>query len=153
MYNREAASMIRKEFWTAFGKYMSPIPSAEGLKVNWINYHTGVRDVFFRMDAGAKSAIIAISLEHRDTEVQELYYEQFLEFKTLLHTTLGEEWLWCLHLTVNESKTISRIYCELPDVSVFNKAQWPELISFFKPRIIALDSFWENARYSFDGLI
>ncbi|MCZ8217060.1 MAG: DUF4268 domain-containing protein [Cyclobacteriaceae bacterium] len=153
MYDRETASMMRKEFWTTFGKYMRPVPSSEGLKINWMNYHTGVRDVFFRMDAGVKSAFIAISIEHRDPEIQALYFEQFLELKSLLHSTLGEEWQWQLHLTTNENKIISRIYVELKDVSVFDKAQWPRLISFFKPRIIALDSFWENARYGFEGLL
>lgn len=132
---------------------MSPVPSSEGLKINWINYHTGVRDVFFRMDASAHSAFIAISLEHRDTDMQALYFEQFQELKNLLHSTLEEEWYWHLHMSTPEGRVVSRIYYELNDISVFNKEQWPELISFFKPRIIALDSFWENARYSFDALM
>jgi hypothetical protein len=56
-----------------------------------------------------------------------------------------------LHDTQN-NRVISRIYKTLPNVSVYNKAQWPELISFFKPRIMALDRFWENAKFVFDGL-
>jgi hypothetical protein len=47
---------------------------------------------------------------------------------------------------------VSRIYKEITGVSVFNKDHWPDLISFFKPRIIALDSFWENAKYGFEDL-
>jgi hypothetical protein len=151
MFSREQASRIRQEFWTTFGRYMSPIPSAEGLKINWVNYHTRLKDVHFRMDAGQRSAAISISMEHRDPDIQELYFRQFLEFKTLLHSTLAEEWEWQLHVPVAD-RIISRIYKELPGVSVLNKDQWPELISFFKPRIIALDSFWENAKYSFEAL-
>jgi Domain of unknown function (DUF4268) len=151
MYTREEASTIRQEFWTVFGKYMGPVPSAEGLKINWINYHTRIRDVHFRMDAGVKSAVISISLEHRDPGIQELFFEQFLELKELLHSTLEEEWLWQLHVTL-DGRVVSRIYKEISGVSVFNKEHWPDLITFFKPRIIALDSFWENARYSFEGL-
>jgi hypothetical protein len=151
VFTREESSRIRHEFWTTFGRYMSPVPSAEGLKINWINYHTRVRDVHFRMETFPKSAMIAISLEHKDPEIQQLYFEQFLELKEMLHSTLEEEWTWKLHIPVND-KLVSRIYQELPDVSVFNKDQWPELISFFKPRIIALDSFWEHARYGFEGL-
>ncbi len=30
--------------------------------------------------------------------------------------------------------------------------QWHDLIAFFKPRIIALDAFWTDAKYSFDAL-
>jgi hypothetical protein len=152
MFKREEASRIREEFWTAFGRYMSPVLSAEGLRINWINYHTGIKDVFFRMNASRKSAAIFISLEHRDPEIQELYFDQFLELKELLHAALGEEWLWQLRIAAEEGKVVSRIYKEITDVSVFNKDHWPELISFFKPRIMALDAFWENAKYSFDSL-
>lgn len=151
MFSREEASRIRHEFWTTLGRYMSPVPSAEGLKINWVNYHTRIKDLYFRMDAGAKSAMISISIEHRDDDIQQLYFEKFEQFKTLLHEALQEEWQWQLHANI-EGKTISRIFTELPNVSVFNRNDWPDLISFFKPRIIALDGFWENAKYSFDEL-
>jgi hypothetical protein len=104
------------------------------------------------MDASQKSAAIYISMEHGDLSIQELYFEQFLEFKKLLHATLQEEWEWQLHVTVADGKVITRIYQEISGVSVLNKDHWPELISFFKPRIIALDNFWENAKWSFEGL-
>ena len=152
MFKRDEASLLREEFWTAFGKYMSPVPSAEGLKINWINYRTTIKDVYFRMDANQKAATISITIEHKDAGIRELYFQQFEEFKTLLHTTLEEEWQWLLHAHITEDKVISRIYKEITGVSVFNKDQWPELISFFKPRIIALDRFWENAKYSFEAL-
>ncbi|MBT1701329.1 DUF4268 domain-containing protein [Fulvivirgaceae bacterium PWU4] len=152
MFTREQASRIRQEFWTTFGRYMSPIPSAEGMKTNWVNYHTRLKDVYFRMDAGQRSAAISISMEHTDPDIQELYFRQFVEFKSLLHAVLEEEWHWQLKVPLADGKIVSRIYKELPGVSVMNKDQWPELISFFKPRIIALDSFWADAKYSFDGL-
>lgn len=152
MFTREEASRIRQEFWTTFGRYMSPVPSAEGVKINWINYHTKLKDVYFRMDTGKKAAAVFISIEHGDPGIRELYFGQFLEFKDLLHTTLQEEWEWQVKVSVADGKIISRIYKEISGVSVFNRDQWPELISFFKPRIIALDSFWENAKYSFETL-
>ncbi len=91
-------------------------------------------------------------MEHRDPEIQELFFEQFLQLKTLLHNGLEEEWKWELNFPDENGKIISQIYKELPGKSVLNKDDWPDLISFFKPRIIVLDAFWENAQYSFDGL-
>jgi hypothetical protein len=146
MFTRGEASRIRQEFWTVFGKYMSPIPSADGLKVNWINYRTGIKDLYFRMDTSENGAAISISIEHTDPGIRELFFEQFVELKMVLNESLNEEWTW-----QNETQS-SRIYKELPEVQVTNRDQWPELISFFKPRIIALDAFWENARWSFEGL-
>jgi Domain of unknown function (DUF4268) len=152
MFKRQEASHLREEFWTSFGRYMSPVPSAQGMKINWINYKTTVKEVHFRMDVTQKSAIISISIEHHDPGIRELYFQQFQELKTLLHATLEEEWEWQENARVGEDRVISSIYKEQTGVSIFNKEQWPELISFFKPRIIALDLFWEDARYSFDAL-
>jgi hypothetical protein len=152
MFKRQEASHLREEFWTTFGRYMSPVPSAEGIKINWINYRTTVKDVYFRMDANHKSARISISIEHHDAGIRELYFQQFQELKTLLHDAVKEYWEWQPHAPVADDRIISCIYKELTGVSVFNKEQWPELISFFKPRIIAMDRFWEDARYSFDAL-
>jgi DNA replication protein DnaD len=152
MFKRQKASHLHEEFWTTFGRYMSPVPSAEGMRINWINYKTGLKHVYFRMDVNQNSATIAITIEHSEAGIRELYFQQFEELKTLLHESLGESWQWQLQAHTNEGKVISRIHKELTDVSVFNRDQWPALISFFKPRIIALDQFWENARYSFETL-
>jgi hypothetical protein len=151
MYTREASARLRQEFWTTFGRYMSPVPSAEGHNVNWINYHTGVHNLFFRMNADGREASIAITLEHRDLHLQTHYFEKLTAFKLMLHTELQEEWIWNLHEETN-NRVISRVYKSLPGVSVYNKDTWPDIISFFKPRMMALDRFWENAKYGFEDL-
>ncbi|WP_205500826.1 DUF4268 domain-containing protein [Rufibacter psychrotolerans] len=152
MYTREQASQLRQAFWTTFGQYIAPHPSAEGTKINWSNYKTGLKHVYFRMRAEKKVASIGIEMTHPDPEIQELFFAQFQELKTYLHETLGEEWEWDLHTTNEYGETISRIYKELSPVNIFNREDWPALISFFKPRIIALDEFWSDAKYSFDAL-
>jgi hypothetical protein len=152
MYSRQQASELRQAFWTAFGLYMQPIPSAEGEKVNWVNYKTGEKNIYFRMNAGTRSSSIAIEITHPDIELQQLYFEHFVQLKTLLHNALNEEWIWRLHGSDENGKVISRIYKEINNVSVFNQNDWPALISFFKPRIIALDEFWSSAKYRFEAL-
>jgi hypothetical protein len=150
MYTKEQASQLKQAFWTAFGQYMGPVLSAEGLRTNWINYKTGVKHIFFRMQADNKTANIAIEIAHPDKELQQLFFEQFATYKTMLHSTLDEDWQWQLHTTDDYGKTISRIYTELTPVSIFKKEDWPKLISFFKPRIITLDAFWSDAKAAFE---
>lgn len=65
MYSKQEASKLKQQFWTSFGLYMQPVPSANGEKVNWINYKTGIRHVSFRMNAG-DHADISIELSHPD---------------------------------------------------------------------------------------
>lgn len=151
MFTREEVSRTRQEFWTTFGKYMNPVPSAEGEKINWINYRTGVKHVYFRMETLEDRAAIYISIEHADADIRELYFEQFAELKEMLRMSLEEEWDWQKDVTVG-AKTISRIYKELPSKNVANRDDWPELISFFKERMIRLDAFWGNAKWGFEGL-
>ncbi|MGZ8552516.1 MAG: DUF4268 domain-containing protein, partial [Chitinophagaceae bacterium] len=64
MYSKQEASLLRKRFWTQFGQYMRPLPGADGETVNWLNYKTGIKDLYFRMDADSKQATIAIELRH-----------------------------------------------------------------------------------------
>lgn len=150
MYSKEQASQLRQAFWTAFGQYMGPVLSAEGLRTNWVNYKTGVKHIFFRMQADNKVASISIEITHPDKELQQLFFDQFATYKALLHSTLNEGWEWQLHTTNEYGKTISRIYKEISPVSIYQKEDWPQLISFFKPRIIALDEFWSDAKYAFE---
>ena len=152
MYSRQEAAQLKKDFWTAFGQYMSPVLSAEGEKVSWLNYKTGVKNVFFRLQADGKIATVAIELAHGDAGLRQLYFEQFQQVKKFLEEATGEEWLWQSSAVDEYGKSISRIYTERHDVSVFNREDWPALISFFKPRIMALDEFWSNVKYSFEAL-
>jgi len=152
MYSKDQASQLRQTFWTTFGQYIAPQPSAEGLKINWINYKTGIKHVNFRMQAENRSASIAIELSHPDAGIQELFFEQFKELRLVLADALQEDWEWDLHTHDEYGKTVSRIYKQIDGVSIFNRNDWPELIRFFKPRIIALDEFWDTAKYSFDAL-
>jgi hypothetical protein len=152
MYSKQEASQLRQEFWTIFGRYMLPVLSAEGEKTNWINYKTGEKHIQFRMQADNRSAFIAIELTHADAEIQQLYYEQFLQLKHILQDALQEPWQWQLHTTDENGRTVSRIFKEKTNVSLFRKEDWPELISFFKQRIIGLDAFWSNVKYGFEAL-
>lgn len=150
MYTREQASLIRQNFWTRFGKYMAPVLSAEGEKVNWINYRTGIPNIYFRMDASKAEAYIGIEIMHKNPVQAEKYYQQFLLLKPMLEEALGEEWLW-EDLHSNEAlQPLNRIYITLQPVNIFKESDWPAIISFLKPRIIALDDFWTNHKMIFE---
>lgn len=150
MYNKAESTRIRTEFWIAFGQYMKPVPDAQGYKTKWANYKTGVKDIYFRMKAEREFASIGIEIAHSDKEMQELYFDQFRGFKKLLFASTGEEWDWKLHSTNEIGQTISKIEKVLPDVNVMEEEDWPEIISFLKPRIIALDEFWDNVKPGFE---
>lgn len=152
MYSKSEKSKVKKDFWTAFGLYMKPVPNADGLRINWQNYKTGVKDIYFRMQAERDYASIGIEITHNDPELQELFFDQFKEFKQPLENELGEAWAWELHEFNEFGKPISKIHKVIHGTNVMDKNDWPRIISFLKPRMIALDSFWCNMKPAFEEL-
>jgi len=152
MYTREQASQIKQQFWTAFGKYMSPVLSAEGEKINWINYKTGVRFIHFKMDVNKEVATVAIEILHKEPAVAKQLFQQFLALQDNLEQSLEEKWQW-EPLNENEhGQALSGISIQLPGVSIYDQSNWPQIISFLKPRIIKLDHFWCDYKMIFESI-
>lgn len=152
MYSKEEASKLRQQFWITFGKYMKPVPSAEGMPINWVNYKTGVKNVFFRMNAEQKKASISIDITHTDLETRKLFFEQFVAFKKIFSDAVNEDWNWELNEVNEYGIPLSQISTTIHNLSIFNQQNWPALISFLKPRIIALDQFWTDVKPVFEDL-
>lgn len=152
MYSKQEAAQLRQQFWTVFGQYMAPQLSASGERTHWINYKTGIRNIRFTMEAGRQDAEIAILIDHADAGIRALYFEQFEQLKNMLRMETGEAWTWEAEHTDAYGKQSARIVQQINGVSIFHKEDWPALISFFKPRIMALDAFWQIAKDIFDAL-
>lgn len=152
MYSKSEIVKKKQAFWTTFGKYMSPVLSFEGTKVNWINYKTGKKDISFRMNADTRNAIIYIELTHSDSEDRLGFYERFQTFKPIFDLAISEEWIWEKEHLTEDGKSVSRIYKQIKGINILDDRYWPEIISFFKPRIIALDQFWTEIKDGFEDL-
>ena len=150
MYSKQEASLLNQEFWTTLGQYMAPIKSFEGQKINWINYKTGVRYIRFVLSVENKVASITIELTHKDPVVQEVSYEKFLLLKTALQQITGVNWTWEKMNTDPHGRLVSLVSLRKPNVSVLNKTDWPELISFFKNHLVSLDEFWCQNKFIFE---
>lgn len=131
---------------------MSPVLSADHEKVNWLNYKTGEKHIFFRMTASNRDASIGILINHPDPEIQSFYFETFNSLKVVFEEEVGKDWIWQLHGFDENGKMVSRIYTQIEGVSVMRREDWPALISFFKPRLIALDGFWSLVKFQFEEL-
>ena len=149
MYSKEQASKIKAQFWTSFGQYMKPIPGASGSSVNWINYKTGTRHIQFKMDADNKKAVIGIEISNPDEEDRLQRFHQFLSLKNILESTGSFNWQWNEEVQTDH-RIVSSISDQLDGVNILNQADWPAIISFFKPRIITLDEFWDMVKDGFD---
>jgi hypothetical protein len=78
------------------------------------------------------------------------YFQQLQQVKKILEQSTGEQWLWDAEQTDEDGNSISRIGIVLKDVNIFQESDWPTIISFLKPRIMALDEFWEQVKDGFE---
>ncbi len=151
MYRREEAAKLRQQFWITFGQYMKPIPSADGLPVNWVNYKTGVKNIFFKMDSDQYITSIAITITHPNEEDRVRFFEQFEAVRSLFNDAVNEDWDWERNAANEYGAVQSKISKSIKGVNIFDQQNWPALISFLKPRIIALDNFWSDVKPVFES--
>jgi hypothetical protein len=100
------------------------------------------------MQAEREGAHIGIALTDQQARMQQ--FEQFKNIKPLLQDAMGEDWTWEPSAVNEHYKTIARMYTTLPGVNICAETDWPQIISFLKPRIIALDAFWLDVKMMFE---
>lgn len=149
MLLNQSNSLKIPQFWKTFGQYMAPVPSSTGEKINWINYKTSVRFIRFIMKQQDGDTIIAIELSNPDIIVQEKDFEQLLELKIQFLQVCGDDWTWTKFITETHGRTISSISSTLSNATINNEEDWSKIISFLKPRMVALDEFWNTYQYVF----
>jgi Domain of unknown function (DUF4268) len=150
MYTKEEASKVRQKFWTNFGKYMQPVPSASDEDVHWINYKTGIKGIAIKMNADNNKATVSVEILLTDIELQYQYFDIFNTNEKTFLELVGTTWTFEKEFTNEYGKSNSRIYTELNNINIFRETDWPTIISFLKTNIIALDIFWAEYKIAFE---
>jgi hypothetical protein len=150
MYTRKQASVIKQQFWTRFGQYMAPVPSESGEKINWINYKTGIRNLYFKMDVTENEALVYIEIAHKDQDFALKIYDQFFLLKTALEADFQKHLSWNRLTENGHHQSMSTIVAVQKNCNVFTENDWPEMISFLKEGIIGLDKFWYHHQMIFE---
>ena len=151
MYSKEHKREIKTLFYTSFGKYMSKNNASTG-KIKWLNYPTQVKDIYFRISLETKYAEVYIDLQHQDQSLRNLFYDQFLELKTVFKNTLGQDWHWNREQENKYGKKCARITTTLQEVNLYNKDTWAETFQFFEKHLLNLDVFWSEFKDLFKDL-
>jgi len=155
MYTKEEAREITTLFWTSFGKYMQKHTSQFQFHNKWVNYKTGVKDVYFRLKIDKSSASVSIELQQKDDGIRELYFQQFEELKRVFTDIVGE-WNWepnvIYQTTLGNYLELSSISISIPEVNLYNKDTWQKAFYFFEEHIVKLDEFWADFNEIFKQL-
>lgn len=141
MLSKEEAKELRKAFWEKLFSQMEKMRNPHGSKVNWMSYNTGIKHLYFRMEADDLGARLCIDLQFPDEGIRSLYYEQFEEFKNILDDTFKSV-TWYPEFEHWNGKTIARIAIEKEECNFKNQKDWDKMHLFLKLNFAKLDEFW-----------
>lgn len=151
MFTKEEKKNFNTEFWNCFGIYMKKYNKQFG-RIRWVNYRSNIKDLYFRLNITDHSAQFSIELQHKDDGIRELFYEQFLELKTVLSDNVRGDLKW-KEVTFNQfNHPVSSISEELESVSIYNKEDWQKTFQFFEKRMVGLHEFWLEFHEIFKNL-
>lgn len=140
MFSKEEAALLRKEFWTSFGK---------SFPRKWLLYNTKIKGVALKFVADKKEAMICLDLENPDGIKNLLYFDQLLSLKTLLETELPEI-IFDDAYELESGKIIQRIYLRYQgNFNINNKNTWKECYEFFVENMPVFEIFF----YEYEDVI
>jgi len=140
MFSKEEAALLRREFWTSFGK---------SFPRKWLLYNTKIKGVALKFIADKKEAMICLDLENPDEIKNLLYFDQMLSLKTLLETELPEI-IFEDAYELENGKIIQRIYLSYQgNFNIYNKNTWRECYEFFEKNMPIFELFF----YEYDDVI
>ena len=126
--------------------------SLSNKKINWLNYQSNVKNILIRLDTNKQMAAVIIDIQHKDEEVRYLFYEQFIELKTVFNSICGDHWQWIKESKNEAGNDCSRITATISNVNIFEKSSWPKIFNFYEKNLINLDSFWNEFSDLFKAL-
>ena len=139
MYSKEESQRIKREFWIQF---------AEAYPRKWMLYDTKIKDFSFKFFVDNKKAQVLLDIEPKDDEKRKIYYEKVESLKAILLEDYLPDAIFERHFYLESGKEISRIWVDLPNVSVNNRNTWDEIFDFFNEKMTSFEIFfYENQDY------
>lgn len=135
MFSREESKKIRQEFWTGFGKEYPH---------KWLLYNTKIKELQLKFTFNRKFALVSLDIIDDDELIREYYFEKLESLKNILQTEYLPEIIFAKNYELPEGKVISRIYVELPDVSIHKEKDWPVVKEFLSINMILLEDFFKE---------
>lgn len=133
MYSKQETQQLKKEFWINF---------SEKYPRKWVLYDTKIKDFSFKFYVDNKKAQVSIDIEHRNEEKRVAYFEKIEALKNILEEEFIPDLVYQKNFTLDNGKTISRIWVEKTGISVSKRNDWDTIFYFFNEKMNALELFY-----------
>lgn len=142
MFTKEEEKQLKLDFWGGLNEILELEKGFHANKVNWMNFNTNIKPLYFRMEADEVGARLCMDIQFPDDGIRAIFYEQFTEFEAILNERFGGNTKWQPSFQHSNGKTISRISVEHEGVSMRDKNDWPKMYEFLRENFVKLEHFW-----------
>ena len=133
MYSKQENQKLKQEFWVTF---------AEKYPRKWVLYDTKIKDFSFKFFVDNTKAQVSIEIEHRNDEKRLAYFEKLVALKNILEEEFIPDLVFQKNHTLENGKTISKIWLEQLGITVSNRISWDSIYDFFYVKMNALELFY-----------
>ena len=133
MYSKQENQRLKQEFWMAF---------AEKYPRKWVLYDTKIKDFSFKFYVDNKKAQVSIEIESRNQDIRYAYFEKLEALKNIIEEEFLKDLVYEKDYTLENGKTISKIWIEKLGITVSNRNYWDEIFDFFFEKMNALELFY-----------
>jgi hypothetical protein len=153
MLTKEEKAQRKSAFLALLEKRTARFRDANGRKIEWLKYRTGLNHFYLRLELDERTARLCFDLQHRDDDIRALMYEQLTEMRLMLHSLTPSEWTWIGETTHPlTGLPIARICAQNTELSYLNPEDHPPLADYLARQWKAFDEFWADARDIFHYL-
>ncbi|MBU3682284.1 MAG: DUF4268 domain-containing protein [Flavobacterium sp.] len=133
MYSKAENQRLKQEFWVAF---------AQKYPRKWMLYDTKIKDLSLKFFVDNTKAQVSLEIEVKPNEKRWAYFEQLEALKTILIEEYLPEVVFQRDFSLENGKTISRIWVELHPIAIGNRNNWETIFDFFYAKMNALELFF-----------
>ncbi len=142
MFSKDEAKALRLEFWNRFKVMSEKARQKQGMKKEWMLKQTGVKGLSLRFDVDREHVAVGFECYFRDKFREAVLLESFEGIRHFLEDELDSPLVWDDAFETEEGRICSRIYVELRDVDIFQKAHWETMWSFMMDNMFIMEKFF-----------
>ena len=139
MFSKEEVKQLRLGFWSEFDQYTVRKKKKVRKPAKWIMNNTGIKQMKLKFDFDDSRALVGIHVETRNLDKRIDIFGKLERLKTILETAFGQALIRELDHELPNGKSISRVYVEMKNVSIYHKDDWPGVIEFFYRNMVILE--------------
>jgi hypothetical protein len=142
MYAKDENKNTREEFWNEFKAWSGGKRVKSGKPGKWIMNDTGIKQLKLKFHFDDKIALAGIEVDTRNLDKRIDLWDKLEKTRKLLEEKVGGTLIWDIEYPLELKKTVSRVYCQIENVNIYDRISWKKVKEFFFSKMTGFEDFF-----------